>query len=185
MRGPKSSLRAVVALSSLAVLAAACSSTTTSSAKPSSSTSTTSVAATVKVATSPYGKILVGTSGNTLYTLTADTPTTSACAGACLTIWPPLTVTGKPTAGPGVNASMLSTLTLPDGATQVSYDGHPLYYFSSDKAPGEYNGQGLHFPVTAVTNPKGYWWMVSPSGAYITKTASSSSSSTSTTYSGY
>ena len=55
----------------------------------------------------------------------------------CSEIWPALTSKGKPTAGPGVRASLLSTITLPGGSKQVTYAGHALYLYSADSGPGE------------------------------------------------
>ncbi len=67
----------------------------------------------------------------------------SACGGACASVWPPLMTTGKPTAGPGVTASKLGTTKRSDGATEVTYNGHPLYTYAGDSAPGQTSGQGL------------------------------------------
>jgi len=150
------------------------------SSKPAASTSGP---ATLKVATTSYGKILETPSGQVLYALTADTATHDACTGACLAIWPPLTVEKTPVAGSGVDASMLSTLKLSDGSLQVVYDGHPLYTFSGDSAAGQTKGEGLPFPAGS-SSPKGHWWVVSSAGSYVTTSSSSSTTST-TTSSGY
>lgn len=118
--------------------------------------STSAGAATVMTASSSLGTILVDGSGRTLYLFTKDAPGTSTCTGGCLAAWPPLL--GKPTAGTGVDASMLGTVTRPDGKTQVSYKGMPLYYWAQDSAPGQTSGQGV----------QGVWWVVSPQGTPIT-----------------
>ena len=89
------------------------------------------------------GRILVDGSGRTLYLFEADKGTTSSCYDACAGVWPPLTTTGSPMAGNGVNQSLLSTTTRKDGSTEVVYNGHPLYYFISDKQAGDTTGQGL------------------------------------------
>ena len=97
----------------------------------------------VKLASTPLGKVLVDARGRTLYLFEADKGPMSSCGGACASVWPPLTITGHPTAGPGVTASKLGTTKRSDGATEVTYDGHPLYTFAGDSAPGETSGQGL------------------------------------------
>jgi predicted lipoprotein with Yx(FWY)xxD motif len=85
------------------------------------------------------GKILVDSSGFTLYRFTRDTARKDMCVtiSGCPGTWPALSTGGKPTAGPGVKASLLSTITLPDGAKQVTYAGHPLYRYASASERGE------------------------------------------------
>jgi predicted lipoprotein with Yx(FWY)xxD motif len=97
----------------------------------------------VKLASTKLGKVLVDAKGRALYLFEADKGTMSACDGACATVWPPLTTTGEPTAGPGLAASKLGTTKRSDGATEVTYNGHPLYTYAGDTAPGETSGQGL------------------------------------------
>jgi predicted lipoprotein with Yx(FWY)xxD motif len=99
---------------------------------------------TVALAPSKFGKILVGPNGRTLYDFVADKGTMSTCYGACASLWPPLTVTGAPKAGPGVRASLIGTTKRTDGSTQVTYNGHPLYYFVSDAKPGDTTGQAIN-----------------------------------------
>jgi predicted lipoprotein with Yx(FWY)xxD motif len=111
----------------------------------------------VKVATSPLGRILVDSKGITLYDFAPDKGTTSVCYGACAALWPPLTTQGKPIAGPGVRASLLSTTKRSDGKLEVTYGGHPLYYFVSDQKPGQTTGQGIN-------QFGGPWWVISPAG---------------------
>jgi predicted lipoprotein with Yx(FWY)xxD motif len=89
------------------------------------------------------GKALVGSNGRTLYLFQADTNGTSACTGACAAAWPPDIVTGQPQAGSGVSQALLGTITRPDGTMQVTYNGHPLYYFTADTAGGVAHGQGV------------------------------------------
>ena len=113
--------------------------------------------ATVRVASTGLGKVLVDSQGHTLYLFKKDTGTRSTCTGACATAWPPLVATGKPTVGTGVNASLVGTTTRSDGTTQVTYNGHPLYRFIKDTAPGNTNGEGL-------TAFGGSWFAVSPAG---------------------
>ncbi|GAA2087392.1 phosphatase PAP2 family protein [Actinomadura alba] len=111
-------------------------------AKPGSPTA--KAPATVAVRDSKLGKILVDGHGRTLYLFEADKGTKSTCYGACATAWPPLTTTGKPKAGSGVSPALLGTTARTDHTTQVTYKGHPLYYFISDTKPGDITGQGLN-----------------------------------------
>lgn len=104
------------------------------------------------------GSFLVDSKGMTLYIYTKDTANTSTCSGACLTNWPPLLTTGAPSAGTGVTASLLGTLTRSDGGVQVTYNGMPLYYFAADKAAGDTKGQAV----------KSVWYVLDASGKPIT-----------------
>ena len=126
-------------------------------------------AATVGVAKSSLGSILVNSGGRTLYLFEADSGTMSACSGACAAAWPPLLVTGNPTAGEGLTGAKLGTITRSDGTRQVAYSGHPLYLFVKDKKPGDVTGQG-------VTAFGAAWFVLSPSGNQISAAPASSSS---------
>ncbi len=114
-------------------------------------------AALVATAESELGTILVDSAGMTLYVFTNDTPGSgqSVCEGQCLAAWPPLV--GPAEAGTGADPALLGALTRSDGATQVTYNGWPLYYWAGDTAAGETTGQGVN----------GVWWVVSPQGAAI------------------
>jgi predicted lipoprotein with Yx(FWY)xxD motif len=117
-------------------------------------------AATVNVSeVGTFGQALVDGEGRTLYLFTNDTQNsgTSSCTGDCLVAWPPLFTDGDPVAGTGVDAALLGTISLPDGTTQVTYNGWPLYYYAEDTAPGDVNGQGVG----------GVWFLVSPTGEMI------------------
>ena len=139
---------------------AACGSSATSSTA--TATTGTGAAAVVMTKSGPSGTYLTDGSGKTLYLFVPDGSTgKSVCTGTCAKYWPPLVTTGAPTAGAGATASMLSTFKRADGNTQVVYDGHPLYYYVSDKAAGDTTGQGLN-------QSGGLWWLVSPAGAAIT-----------------
>jgi predicted lipoprotein with Yx(FWY)xxD motif len=116
--------------------------------------------AVVKVAKSPDGRILVDSKGITLYDFVPDKGTTSVCYGACAALWPPLITKGKPVAGPGARASLLGTTKRKDGKLEVTYNGHPLYYFVTDRKPGQTTGQG-------VNQFGGPWWVISPAGKEI------------------
>jgi len=116
--------------------------------------------ATLRVAKSPLGRILVDSKGITLYDFPPDKHGMSVCYGACAALWPPLLTSGKPVAGPGVHASLLGTAKRKDGKVQVTYGGHPLYYFVSDRKPGQTTGQGLNqFGAP--------WWVISTAGKEI------------------
>ncbi len=157
-------VRALVTLAAAAFALAACGSSSKSSSSTASTTippsttvapgttaaSTTTTAApaadaTVKVATTKLGMVLVDDKGLTLYRFDNDTtPGASTCgAGVCATTWPAATVTGTPTAGPGIDASKLTTFTRADGSTQLQIAGHPLYHFAGDAKAGDTNGQGI------------------------------------------
>ena len=100
-----------------------------------------------------YGPILVNGDGNALYIFTRDTQNgdSSACTDEeCITEWPPLTTEGEPTAGAGAIQSLLGTITREDGTRQVTYNGWPLYLYSS----GSTSGHGA----------EGVWFLVNPSG---------------------
>jgi predicted lipoprotein with Yx(FWY)xxD motif len=99
-------------------------------------------AASITLAHSKLGKILVDSNGQTLYLWQADKGTASTCNGACAGAWPPLITQGAPIAGPGVLASKLGTTKRSDGTTEVTYNGHPLYTFVGDSSPGQTTGEG-------------------------------------------
>ena len=143
-----------------------------SSSSGSSSTATTSTTASMP-ASSPrpasvgtssgsLGTFLVDAKGRALYLWDADHGSKSACSGDCATAWPPLTTTGMPKAGGKAESSLLGTTTRADGSHEVTYAGHPLYYFAGDSGPGQTNGQGSD----SFGSP---WWVVSPAGKAIQK----------------
>ena len=126
----------------------------------------------VKTASSKFGTILVTSSGKTLYLDAGDKPPHFACTGGCLSAWPPLTATGKPKAAGKAKASMLATVK--NGRfNQVTYDGHPLYTFTSDSSANPASGEGLNG-----------FYVVSASGAKITHAPSSKTTSSTTSSSG-
>jgi predicted lipoprotein with Yx(FWY)xxD motif len=162
---PISFLAAAAAVPLVALAVAGCggNDTATTTVKPVSGSS-----GTVRVADSGVGKILVDSQGKTLYLFQKDSGTTSTCSGACATAWPPLRASGKPTAGSGAKASLLGTTPRSDGKPQVTYDGHPLYFYQGDSKVGDANGQA----VNAFGAP---WYVLSPSGDAITTALSTSS----------
>ena len=92
--------------------------------------------------TPALGTVLTDAQGFTVYWFAKDSPTTSACAGACAAAWPP--VLGTPRAASGVKlGGTLGEIKRPDGTMQATYDGHPLYLFAGDRAPGQANGNGV------------------------------------------
>jgi predicted lipoprotein with Yx(FWY)xxD motif len=164
-------LRILLALPAAAAAAAAlvaCSSAGASS--PSSSGSSTSspaaaAAGTVKTATIAGVTVLTSSKGFTLYSFAPDTSTTSKCNGTCAQNWPP--VQGPVTAA-GVTGTF-STITRSDGSTQATFDGHPLYTFAGDTAPGQAKGNGLNAAG-------GLWHEITTSGTAAPAPAGSSSS---------
>jgi predicted lipoprotein with Yx(FWY)xxD motif len=143
-------MRYPVKMSGLALavglLLAACGSsssntTSSSTAQPAASTSSSS-SDTVKTASSSRGTILVDANGMTLYHLSGEKGGKFICtSSACTAIWHPLTVTAGST--PAGEVGSLSTVKRPEGVTQVTYNGSPLYTFAQDRAAGETNGQGI------------------------------------------
>ncbi len=124
----------VAAVSGVAVVLLGVSVATAVTASAGSST------ALLRVAMIDGTKVITNNQRLTLYWFVPDTPHSSKCSGSCAVYWPP--VTGSPSAGPGVTGR-LGTIKRSDGSTQVTYDGHPLYTYVSDTAPGQSSGNGL------------------------------------------
>jgi predicted lipoprotein with Yx(FWY)xxD motif len=141
------------------LLIAACGSSTSSGSNTSSAAAPASSAAASSSAlkTTNLGGATVLTNGKgfTLYWFAPDTSTKSNCNGSCATYWPP--VKGPVTAGAGVTGK-LATITRSDGSVQATYNGHPLYTYVGDKAPGQDKGNGLNLSG-------GLWHDVTVSGA--------------------
>ena len=108
------------------------------------------------------GDVVVDGQNRTVYLFKRDTPGKSACFGPCAQNWPPVRVSGKPVAGPGIKASLLGTAARSDGKPQVTYNGHPVYLYVGDNAPAATNGQG-------VMAFGGAWFAVSPAGTQVTR----------------
>lgn len=171
---------AVGAAAVLALSVAACGSsssgqsTKTASSKP---TSAKTSGLTISTAKSSMGTYLVGPSGRALYMWVADHGGKSSCSATCAQNWPPLTATSDPKAAGSAKAADLGTIVRSDGSKQVTYHGHPLYYYIADSGPGMTSGEG--------SNGFGAkWWLMAPSGAELTSGGSSSSSSTSSSSGG-
>ena len=156
-----------------ALLATACSSAATTSSPSSapaagssapaagSSASASTTGTVISTQAGSAGAFLTAGSGRAVYLWAKDGMNMSACTGACAAAWPPVPANGTLTATGGAKASDLGTITRSDGTKQVTYDGHPLYYFVGDSAAGQTNGQGSD-------NFGAKWWLVASSGAKIT-----------------
>ena len=158
-------VKLIVPLAS-ALLVAACGSVAASTSAPASSAAAAGSSTTGTVITTQAGSagaFLTTASGRTVYLWAKDGMNMSDCSGAGASAWPPVPATGTLTAAGSAKASDLGTITRSDGTKQVTYDGHPLYYFVGDSAAGQTNGQGSD-------NFGAKWWLVAPSGAQITGT---------------
>jgi predicted lipoprotein with Yx(FWY)xxD motif len=168
-------------LAGVALIAAACSSgasTSTGAAAPASgsgsgasgaaagSSSGASGSMVITTASAAGGTFLTDGSGRAVYLWAKDTGGMSACSGACSGSWPPVTATGTVTATGSAKPADLGTITRSDGTKQVTYDGHPLYYYVGDSGAGTASGQGSdQFGAK--------WWLVAPSGGDVTASVSS------------
>jgi predicted lipoprotein with Yx(FWY)xxD motif len=138
------------------LVTAACGSSSSSSSSPASTSAGQASSATaLKTATISGAAVVTNAGGFTLYWFAPDTATKSNCDGSCAQIWPP--VKGPATAGTGVTGT-LGTITRSDGSTQATYNGHPLYTYTADTAPGQANGNGINASG-------GVWHEVTVSGA--------------------
>jgi len=156
---------AVLALASALVLAACGSSSSSGTSSSTTNTTTTATssprpASVVATKTSSLGTFLVDAKGRALYLWDADHGAKSVCSGACAQAWPPLTTTTTPKASGAVKASLLGTIKRADGSREVTYAGHPLYYYEGDTMPGQTTGQGSD----SFGSP---WWVVSSAGKAI------------------
>jgi predicted lipoprotein with Yx(FWY)xxD motif len=149
--------RAYVLLTTLLVSVA--SATAVAGAQPGLRTAHSSRAATVSLRHTSLGSILVSSAGRTLYEFTRDHANKSSCAAisGCSEVWPSLKTSGRPTAGSGVKASLLSSINLPGGGKQVTYAGHPLYTYSGDSGAGETSYVGAR-------QFGGTWYAINSSG---------------------
>lgn len=166
------------ALAGPALLLAACGgSGSTYGGGSSSAAQASGKSVTVETHSGGMGTYLTDGSGRSLYLFASDKGGKSTCSGSCASTWPPLTAKGDAAASAGATSSMLGTTTRSDGSTQVTYGGHPLYYYAGDSTAGDTKGEGVvEFGAT--------WWLVAPSGASLTTDAGSGSSSPSTSSGG-
>jgi predicted lipoprotein with Yx(FWY)xxD motif len=168
------SVGAVTVMGAAALLAAGCGSgkkasgASAASATPSSTSAQAAPAAPgTSIAVKRAGKLgtvlAAGAKKMTVYLFEADKSAQSSCSGACASAWPPVTTAGKPVAGHGVLASDLGATKRADGTLQVTYNGHPLYYFVKDKDAGDAYGEGVNgFGAS--------WYVVSPRGGKVDNT---------------
>jgi predicted lipoprotein with Yx(FWY)xxD motif len=163
----KRSLAYMAASAAVALTAACGGGSTASTASPTPAPSAASNATpaatagangtTISAASTKIGQILVDGSGRTLYLFEADKGKDSTCYNACAKAWPPVTTTGNPQTGAGVSAGLLGATARTDGTTEVTYGGHPLYYFIADTKAGDLTGQGIdQFGAK--------WYVLAPSG---------------------
>ena len=148
------------AVAAAALIVAACASSGSGSngaaGRPSHAAGSASSSSTLRTAPINGAAVLTNANGFTVYSFAPDTPTTSKCNGSCAHSWPP--VEGPAMAGPGVTGTV-GTITRSDGTIQATYNGHPLYTYLGDTAPGQAKGNGLNvaggiwLEVTAATKP--------------------------------
>jgi predicted lipoprotein with Yx(FWY)xxD motif len=167
--------RIFVAMPIVAALLAGCGSSNSSSTSSASTaaatpaygaTSSTPTAASAALVTSKHNKLgtilAAGPKRLTVYLFAADTASKSACTSACATVWPPVTTNGQSRAVGGAMAADLGTITRPDGTMQVTYKGHPLYFYAKDGDAGDAYGEGLKsFGAD--------WYVLTPAGKKIDK----------------
>jgi predicted lipoprotein with Yx(FWY)xxD motif len=113
--------------------------------------------ATVAVASTDLGDVLVDGDGMTLYMFEPDEQGDPTCYDDCAEAWPPLLTGDEPAAGDGADAALVGTAQRDDGTTQVTYDGWPLYRWAADEAPGDTTGQGFN----------DIWWVLDADGTPI------------------
>jgi len=162
------------------LLAAACGSAVaspshgsqSSGSQASGSHSSAATTGTVIASHAGSGGTFLTDGGRSVYLWNADAMNKSNCSGACAGAWPPVMATGKVTASNGVKPSDLGTIARSGGGRQVTYNGHPLYFFAGDSAPGQTHGQGSD-------SFGAKWWLVAPSGSQITAADTAASSSNS------
>jgi predicted lipoprotein with Yx(FWY)xxD motif len=111
----------------------------------------------VLLADTDIGSVLTDADGKTVYMFQPDTQDASACTEGCAQAWPPVIAdSANPTCGPGLDEALMGTAARDDGSMQVTYNGHRLYTYSGDKAPGDTTGNGVGdkwFALTASGEP--------------------------------
>lgn len=127
-------------------------------------TTTPATGSGVVVAVKHSGKLgtvlAAGSKKLTVYMFEGDKGAGSSCSGACASVWPPVTTSGSPKVSGAATSADLGTITRSDGTTQVTYKGHPLYFFAKDKDSGDAYGEGVHgFGAD--------WYVLTPSGAKV------------------
>jgi predicted lipoprotein with Yx(FWY)xxD motif len=133
---------------------------------------------TITTGDSEFGTMLFDARKQAIYLFdkeTAAATPTPQCYGDCAAAWPPVLTQGTPVAAGAVNAALLGSTTRTDGTTQVTYGGHPLYYYAGDSESKDTYGQGIN-------SFGAKWWLVAPSGSAITGSAGSAPSATAPSY---
>ena len=105
---------------------------------------------------SEFGTMLFDNHKQAIYIWELEESPKAECYGDCAVAWPPVLTDGAPRAGTGVQDSLLGTTVRSDGSTQVTYNGHPLYYYAHE-GPGEVKCHNI-------LTHGGYWWVITPSG---------------------
>jgi predicted lipoprotein with Yx(FWY)xxD motif len=116
--------------------------------------------ATLTTAHTGLGRIVVDGRGRALYLFEKDRQGRSNCSGTCAVYWPPLLTSGKSIAIKGAKQSLLGSIRRADGSRQVTYAGHPVYFFSGDTGRGQTNGEGLKDFGAG-------WYVLTPAGKKI------------------
>lgn len=106
------------------------------------------------------GTILVDSKGFVLYVAAPDRRRRATCKGTCASVWPPLELTGRATAGGSAKASLLGAEPDPGGGKVVTYAHRPLHAYAGDTRPGEASGQGID-------STGGFWYVITPAGRVI------------------
>ena len=131
--------------------------TTSTTPAPSSPATTTAKPGTeIVVADSEFGPMLFGKSKQAIYLFDVEETAAPKCYGECAEAWPPVLTEGEPVAGAGTKGSLLGTTERSDGTTQVTYGGHPLYYYAHE-GPGEVECHDVFLNG-------GNWYVVQPNG---------------------
>src|SRR5947209_16820592 len=165
----RSASRLTLAVAAVGLFAAACGGSSSGKAQvasnnvPSSAASNAGAKVFITTHKGPAGTYLTDSQGKSLYMFALDTGGQSQCNGSCATHWPPLTGASAMTSG-AANDAQTGTTQRSDGTTQITYAGHPLYFYAGDAKPGDTKGQGINLDG-------GQWWLVDPSGKAIAAAA--------------
>jgi predicted lipoprotein with Yx(FWY)xxD motif len=124
---------------------------------------------------SGIGTVLANSAGLTLYHNTKETGSTIVCTGGCVSVWPPVLVTGPLPQDTGKVKGTFATIMRPDGSTQLTINGMPLYTYSGDSGSGQASGQGI----------QDVWFAVTPSGTSTSTGGNGDSSGGGGGYGGY
>lgn len=154
----------IIAIVALAIVVI----TATSSGRSKKTTAAASPSASISIGQTPVGRVLVDANGRTLYLFAGDRPNVSRLSSAGRAVWQPFTTTTTLTATGGTAAAEIGTIPSATGGRQVTYNGHPLYYYVGDHTPGLATGQGLNEFGAG-------WYAVSPAGRAIVSSARSTS----------